>query len=132
MPSLQTRFALAAAIALGAAPSFRLAAQPNQPCFEAGDIKRYAQPNSMTVLLRLRDSEVYRLDLRSSCPDVDWTYGFNVRLDGRRLCQGDNLDQLLFPDRTPSGSGMSIKCRVHRVHRLSASEIEALPASVRP
>jgi hypothetical protein len=129
---------LTAAVALCAAapsPPRREGALPDSPpgsvCFSPRDIVNFRTPHFTSVLLRVGKTDVFELTFSSPCPDVDWTYGFQVRGGGREVCEGKDQDLEVVPVRT-SDSGLGVRCRVTDVHRLTRDEVSALSGRERP
>ena len=130
---------LTAAVALCAAapsPPNRGGAPPDSPlpgraCFSPRDIVNFRTPHFTGVLLRVGKTDVFELTFSSPCPDVDWTYGFQVRGGAREVCEGKDQDLEVVPVRT-SDSGLGVRCRVTGVHRLTRDEVSALSGRERP
>jgi len=123
---------MVAALLLAASHPSSVAAPSVEPrCFSPRDITHFRVSDIHKVLLLVADKSIYEVTFASPCPDVDWNYGFVVRGSGDRVCEGSNLDVRIAPTRTPE-SGMSTRCRITNVRRLSAQEVAALPGRLRP
>jgi len=103
------------------------AAKPARACFFNRDIRGFAAPDDKTLYLRVRNKEVFRLDMMGRCPDLDWEN--RIAIDSRgssSIC--DPVDATVLV-RGPIGVD---RCPVKAITRLSPEEIAALPRKARP
>jgi len=101
-------------------------------CFSPRQIINYSTPDISVVLVRIgKGGDVFELTFESACPNVDWTYGFRVRGGAREVCEGKDQEVLVVPVRT-SDSGLSVRCKITGVRRLTPDEVAALSGRKRP
>ena len=103
------------------------AAKPERACFFNRDVRGFAAPDDKTLYLRVRSKDVYRLDLKGRCPDLDWET--RIGLDSRgssSICSPIDVDVRV---RGPIGVS---RCPVSAITRLTPEEVEALPRKSRP
>ena len=99
-----------------------------QQCFFAGNVSNFAAVDSSTVNIRV-GSDVYRLDLMSSCRNVNWNNRLTLASrTGSSICTGTGLGTTLI-SRGVTGQQ---RCQVHRITLLTAAEVEALRPRDRP
>ena len=113
-----------------APPSDTAAAAARAPrqCFPVSLVNAYREVGEGAVLLRVGASEIWRLVLVGSCPDIEWSRG-RIRLQqhfgGGRICSGLAADVITSDPQFPR------RCPVERVEKLTRAEIEALPPNQR-
>ncbi|MFM1961077.1 MAG: hypothetical protein RL588_2594 [Pseudomonadota bacterium] len=103
------------------------AAKPARACFFNRDIRGFAAPDDKTLYLRVRNKEVFRLDMMGRCPDLDWEN--RIAIDSRgssSIC--DPVDATVLV-RGPIGVD---RCPVKAITRLTPEEVAALPRKARP
>jgi hypothetical protein len=127
------RIAAAAALIVfvaGAAPTLAADPAPTKPvrhCFWTRDVSNFSAADDRTVYIRVGVKDIYRLDLFSPCPDVDWTQKLAIESrGGSSICTG--LDATLI---VPSQIGTQ-RCMVRTVTRLTPEEVAALPPKSKP
>lgn len=102
-------------------------AKPARACFFNRDIRGFAAPDDKTLYLRVRNREVFRLDMMGRCPDLDWEN--RIAIDSRgssSIC--DPVDATVLV-RGPVGVD---RCPVKAITRLTPEEVAALPRKARP
>ena len=60
-----------------------------QSCINLREVDRTRVPNENTILFYLRGGDVYRNNLPSRCPNLDFDERFMYRVTGNRLCDTD-------------------------------------------
>ena len=113
--------------AADAAPSASETAKAPRACFFNRDIRGFAAPDDKTLYLRVRSTEVFRLDMMGRCPDLDWEN--RIAIDSRgssSIC--DAMDATVLV-RGPIGVD---RCPVRAITRLTPEEVAALPRKARP
>lgn len=110
----------------GTAPS--QTSTPSRQCFYADRVDNFRGDNQ-TLYVRTHSKEVFELQSFGDCADIDFalSIAFLPNSGVNRLCTGD-LSRIVV------GSGLSPRnqCRVQVVKKLTATEVEALPARNRP
>jgi hypothetical protein len=127
---MTTRAALAAlAIALTAAAAAASAspATHNQ-CFVRRDINGFSAPNDRTVYIRVGVSDVWRLDLMTECTGLSFRNGFRLEARPATAWICSPLDATVIVRQ----SGISQRCPVSALHKLTSDEIAALPKRDQP
>jgi hypothetical protein len=120
---------LAAALALAgtarAAPAH--AAAGDKSCFFSRNISGWRAADDQTVYLRVGVRDVYKLDLMTRCPDIDWNEKIGIKSRGSSwICSG--LDAEII---SPSTIGPQ-RCPVQTLRKLTPQEVAALPKKDRP
>jgi len=96
-------------------------------CFFNRDIRGFAAPDDKTLYLRVRAKDVYRLDMKGRCPELDWEH--KIAIDSRgssSICSAIDATVLV---KNPIGVS---RCSVETLTRLTPEEIAALPKKSRP
>ncbi|WP_374598526.1 DUF6491 family protein [Brevundimonas sp.] len=106
--------------------------RPERQCFDVSQVDNFRQGRISEVYLKVGRNDVYRLDAAGGCNDLDFAYRLAILpdgagLSGSRLCT-DDWARLVVPGSTTPAS----VCRVRISKRLTAEEVEALPAAYRP
>lgn len=101
-------------------------------CFNISQVNNFRQGRISEVYLRVGRSDVYRLDAAGGCNDLDFANRLAILpdgagLSGSRLCTGDWARLAVPGSSTPASV-----CRVRISKRLTAEEVEALPAANKP
>jgi hypothetical protein len=102
---------------------------PARQCFPPSAISSYREAGEDAVLLRVGVSEIWRLDLLGSCPDLEWSRGrilIQQHYGGGLICSGLAADVITTDGR------FSRRCPVERVEKLSEMEIAALAPDQKP
>lgn len=110
-----------------ASPTGAAQSTPARACFFSRDVRGFAAPDSKTLYLRVRSKDVYRLDMRGRCADLDWEH--HVGLDSRgssSICAPIDVTVMV---RGPIGVS---RCPVEAITRLTPEEVAALPKRARP
>lgn len=100
---------------------------PKKSCFFIRDVTGFAAPDDKTLYLRVRTRDVYRLDMKGRCPELDWEH--KIALDSRgssTICGAIDATVLV---KNPIGVS---RCPVETLTRLTPDEIAALPKGSRP
>lgn len=101
--------------------------QPKRECFWAQNVNGFNAIDDETVTVTVGVNDVYRLDLFSRCPDIDWNQSIAlVSRGGSSICSG--LDATIV---TRGPGGMAQRCPVRTVTKLTQPEVEALRAKDR-
>lgn len=96
-------------------------------CFWAQNVNGFNAIDQETVTVTVGVNDVYRLDLMGRCPDIDWNQSIGlVSRGGSSICSG--LDATIV---TRGPGGMTQRCPVRMVTRLTAEEATALRARPR-
>ena len=104
------------------------ASNPGQQCFFAGNVSNFTAVDASTVNIRV-GSDVYRLDLMSSCRNVNWNNRLSLASrTGSSICTGTGFGTTLI-SRGVTGQQ---RCQVHRITLLTPAEVEALRPRDRP
>lgn len=100
---------------------------PARSCFWANSANGFNAVDDQTVYLRVGVKDVYRLDLFSRCPDIDWNQAIAlVSHGGSSICSG--LDATVIT-KGPLGPQ---RCEVRTVTKLTPEEVAALPPKAKP
>lgn len=124
------RLALAIAI-LGVVTSAAAAAAPSathNQCFVRRNVNGFSAPDDRTVYIRVGVSDVWRLDLMTDCTGLSFrnAFGLEARPASAWICSP--LDATVIVRQT----GISQRCPVSALHKLTPDEIAALPKRDRP
>ena len=120
-------FALAACSTPPVSDAAVVAASPARNCFWANSANSFNAVDDQTVYVRVGVRDVYRLDLFTRCPDVDWNNAIAlVSRGGNSICSG--LDATLIT-KGPFGPQ---RCEVRTVTKLTPEEAAALPSKSKP
>jgi len=128
-----TLMALAAAgLVASAAQAQTPAAKParvDRPCFSLSDWHGWSSPDSKTMYLKVRNRDVYRLDLTHGSNQLNWpgSHLVTVVRGSDRICNPIDLDL-----RVSDGFGMAIPIRAKTITKLTPDEIAAIPKKDRP
>jgi len=100
------------------------APKAKRECFWSQNVNGFNVIDDETVSLTVGVNDVYRLDLFSRCPDIDWNQSLAlVSRGGSSICSG--LDATII---TRGPGGMAQRCQVRTVTKLTPQEVEALRA----
>jgi hypothetical protein len=107
-------------------------AQPKRggACFAAQDWGSWrASPDSRSIYLRVGVSQVFRLDLSTACPELQWPNAHLITQirGGDWICGPLDLDL-----RVADGRDTAVPCIVSGMTSLSREEAAALPKNLRP
>jgi len=123
--------AAALAIAAAAAPAVSLAqpAHENEnTCFARRFVEGFSAPDNQTVYLRVGVSDIYRLKLFSDC--LDLTYRNAIGLEDQPASAF--ICSPLEATVVYRHNGMSQRCPVTEIHKLTPAEIAAAPKGELP
>ncbi len=124
---------------IGAAGALALACAPNalpEPskgpapaCFFSRDWQGWkATDDGKSIYIRVGRRQIYRLDLASSCPDLNYPSAHLVtQLRGDSICDALDIDL-----KVSDGSGFAVPCIVRKLSQLSQAEAAALPKALQP
>ena len=103
------------------------AVSPARNCFWADNVNGFNAVDEKTVYVRAGVRDVYRLDLFTRCPDIDWNQAIGiVSRGGNSICSG--FDATLIT-KGPFGPQ---RCEVSKVTKLKPEEAAALPSKSKP
>ncbi len=133
MQSSARRLIIAVAAATSALATTVVAAQPparhsNDQCFVRRNINGFSAPNDRTVYIRVGVSDVWRLDLMTECTGLSFRNAFALEARPATAWICSPLDATVIVRQT----GMSQRCPVSAMHKLTPDEIAALPKRDRP
>jgi hypothetical protein len=126
------RFGLAAlALAASALAATSAGAQPpprQQQCLYVRNINGFSAPNDHTIYVRSSVNDVWRIDLMTDCIGLSFKQGFQLRSAGgdRWICDPIQAEVRI------RDTGISQRCPVTGLHKLTPDEIAALPRRDRP
>lgn len=105
----------------------KAAASVQKSCFFRRDVHGFAAPDDKTLYLRVRAKDVYKLDMKGRCPELDWEH--RIAIDSRgssAICSAIDITILV---KNPIGVS---RCSVATLTRLTPEEVAALPKKSRP
>ena len=117
--------AIIGAASLAAPPAAK--AQPGGSCFYTHSIDGYSAADNHTLLIRV-GRDIYRAGLMTDCPGLTYrhTLVLKTATGSGSVCGAIDLD-VGFTDH-----GMSQKCPVHDLRRLSPAEVSMIPKKFLP
>lgn len=117
-----------AVLAAGAVQAQPPARAGGSQCFVRRNINGFSAPNDSTVYIRVGVSDVWRLDLMTDCTGLSFhnAFGLEARPATAWICSP--LDATVIVRQT----GISQRCPVSAMHKLTPDEIAALPKRDRP
>lgn len=119
-----------AAHAQGSVPDAKAKpARVDRPCFSLSDWHGWSAPNDKTMYLKVRNRDVYRLDLAHGSNQLTWPGSHLVTIvrGSDRICNPIDLDL-----RVSDGSGFAIPIRAKTITKLTPEEVAAIPKKDRP
>jgi Family of unknown function (DUF6491) len=133
MQSSARRLIVAVAAATSALAATVANAQPparhsNDQCFVRRNINGFSAPNDRTVYIRVGVSDVWRLDLMIDCTGLAFRNAFALEARPATAWICSPLDATVIVRQT----GISQRCPVSAMHKLTPDEIAALPKRDRP
>ena len=105
----------------------KAAPSAQKTCFFNRDVRGFAAPDDKTLYLRVRAKEVYRLDMKGRCPELDWEHKIAIDSRGSSAICGP-IDAMVLV-KNPIGVS---RCPVEKLTRLTPEEVAALPPKSRP
>lgn len=104
-------------------------AKPARTCFSLSDWHGWTAPNKNTMYLKVRNRDVYRLDLAHGSSQLTWPGSHLVTIvrGSDNICSPLDLDL-----RVSDGTGFAIPIRAKTITKLTTEEIAALPKKDRP
>ena len=110
-----------------AKPDGKTAPAAQKSCFFNRDIRGFAAGDDKTLYLRVRTKDVYRLDMKVRCPELDWEHKIAVDSRGSAaICSAIDVTVMV---KNPIGV---TRCPVAAITRLTPEEVAALPRKSRP
>lgn len=125
-----------AGLALTAAVTASAQAQPSskparveRPCFSLSDWHGWSSPSRDILYMKVRNKDVYRLDLAHGSSQLNWpgSHIVSVVRGSDRVCAPIDLDL-----RVSDGFGEGIPIRAKTITKLTPEEIAAIPKKDRP
>ncbi|HJV44021.1 DUF6491 family protein [Caulobacter sp.] len=121
-----------ASAAQGTAPAPATTDKPAKPprqCFFLSDWRGWSAPNKDTLYLKVRNRDVYRVDLAYGSSQLTWpgTHLVSIVRGTDSICHPLDLDL-----RVSDGFGMAIPIRAKAITKLTPEEIAAIPKKDRP
>jgi hypothetical protein len=104
------------------------ASKSSDACFYRRDVDSFSAPDDHTVYVRVGMNRVYRLDLMTRC--LDLTFRQRIGLE-----QGPASPWICSPLQATvvyDATGISQRCPVKAIHKLTPDEVKALPRKDRP
>jgi hypothetical protein len=105
------------------------AAKPRPPCFSLSDWDGWSSPSRDVLYMKVRNKEVYRLDLTRGSNQLGspGSHIVSVVRGSDRICNPIDLDL-----RVSDGMGLAIPIRAKTITKLTPEEIAAIPKKDRP
>ncbi|WP_419253060.1 DUF6491 family protein [Caulobacter sp. ErkDOM-YI] len=105
------------------------AAKPRPPCFSLSDWHGWSSPSRDVLYMKVRNKEVYRLDLAHGSNQLrsPGSHIVSVVRGSDRICTPIDLDL-----RVSDGFGMDMPIRAKTITKLTPEEIAAIPKKDRP
>lgn len=121
-----------ASAAQGTAPAATTTDKPAKPprqCFYLSDWHGWSAPNKDTLYLKVRNRDVYRVDLAYGSSQLTWPGNHLVSIvrGSDSICNPLDLDL-----RVSDGFGMAIPIRAKTITKLTPEEIALIPKKDRP
>ncbi len=118
-----------AAVAAAATGAVAEAAKaPPRQCFRPDNVDGFSASNDHTVYIRVRYRDVYRLDLMNDCVGLTFRQALGLKSTPGAGWICSPLDAEIVYRET----GISQRCQVKTIYKLSPAEIAALPKRDRP
>jgi hypothetical protein len=124
---LLTTVLLAAAPALADSPP--AAPKPARACFSLSDWSGWSAPDKDTLLMRVRNRDVYRVDLSHGTSQLTspGVHIVSIVRGSDQICRPIDLDL-----RVSDGMGFAMPIMAKSITRLTTEEVAALPKRDRP
>ena len=97
-------------------------------CFLRRNVNGFSAPNDRTLYVRVGVNDVWRLDLMTDCTGLSFRNAFGLEAQPARAWICSPLDATVVFRQT----GLTQRCPVSGLHKLTADEIAALPRRDRP
>ena len=97
-------------------------------CFLRRNVNGFSAPNDRTLYVRVGVSDIWRLDLMTDCTGLAFRDAFGLEAQPARAWICSPLDATVVFRQT----GLTQRCPVSGLHKLTAAEIAALPRRDRP
>jgi hypothetical protein len=126
---LTTVLMAAAAPALADSPAKDAAPKPARTCFSLSDWSGWSAPNKDTLLMRVRNRDVYRVDLSHGTSQLTspGVHIVSIVRGSDQVCAPIDLDL-----RVSDSMGFAMPIMAKSITRLTTEEIAALPKRDRP
>ena len=111
--------------AVGLAPAPAAKAQPGDRCFYSHSIDGYRAVDDHTLLIRV-GRDIYRAGLMSDCPGLTFRHALVLKTVTGSVCRAIDLD-IGFTEH-----GITEKCPVQDLRRLSPAEVSLIPKRLLP
>jgi len=119
---------VAASLAAPMAANAASKGDEGRSCFYSRNISSWSPAGKDTVNIRVGVNDYYRLGLLGACPDIDWTQTIGLESRGSDwICSG--LDVTVIVPRTTIGPQ---RCAATNLHKLTPTEVAALPKKQKP
>jgi hypothetical protein len=104
------------------------APKPESQCFLSRNVNNFTAPDDRTVFIRVGVSDVYRLDLMATCPEITFRQSLALEsLPGNPwICSP--LDATVIS----RDVGIPLRCPVKAIQKLTKADVTALPKRDRP
>ena len=102
---------------------------PPERCFEVGQIIRQHNDGDRALIVRTNTDRYYRIGFAAQCPNLlrqDASYTFASRGPNTQICTANDLAV------TVTASRFTTPCEAATIEGLSAEQVRALPAKIRP
>lgn len=130
VPALAAMAALLATASLSSAPALAKGPKPAQAeraCFYASNVRGFDAVKDKVLNIRVGASDVYRMDLLGTCPNLDFANGIAlVSRNSTFICAG--IDATIVYE-GPNGPQ---RCQISNITKLTPAEAKALPRNERP
>lgn len=134
MRSMLYLAALGGAAALGGLAACASTGSEDAPgprqCFQPSAINGFRDGDGQDIYVRAGVRDVYKLRAIGNCSEIDWAARIGIRKAAGfgTACAGDDVELTV-----PAAGGFATPpCRAEVVSKLTAEELEALPARFRP
>lgn len=125
--------ALVGAATLAAATPAPAAPKPaTKQCFRAQDIGNHTVGDNHTLYLSVGGKSVYRVGMRNICLggiQSSDPIELNARASSGSICEADDLD---IRATLAGGGGLSTRCLIDDLVKMTPAEVAALPKDLKP
>lgn len=104
-------------------------AKPPRQCFYLSDWRGWSAPDKNTLYLKVRNREIYRVDLSYGSNQLTWpgNHLVSVVRGTDSICSPMDLDL-----RVSDGMGFAMPIRAKTITKLTPEQIQAIPKKDRP
>ncbi|HLZ75093.1 hypothetical protein [Phenylobacterium sp.] len=127
---MKLAIALIGAVSLAASTPALAAEKPAGKCFDVKDIKGHVIADDRTLYLNVGGQSVYRVGMSNNCLG-GMAPSDPVTLTGRgapKICEASDLDV----HAEVNGGGLSSRCVIDTLTKLTPAQASALPAKLKP